>query len=160
MILSKPSVLNETDFQILIRLLSFFVIIGINIFTIFWILNMERKLCKCSENWKRSFIKYYLILTTSISVFLNLYAYTFLEYMSFNMTIIFGVSILNIVNMILSIYYISDLIKDKCECSEDIIREIYYYQQYIYSIIMSLFLVFFVFLIIIWILFSIVKLFK
>jgi len=146
--------LNETDFQILTRLLTFFVIIGINIFTIFWILNLEKTLCKCSENWKRSFIKYYLMMTTSLSIFINIYTYTTQEYIKLNMNLVFAFAILNIVNMILTVYYISDLIKDNCECSEDIIREIYYYQQLIYLIIISLFAAMFVILMLLSLIFA------
>jgi len=138
------SLTDMTDMSIFIRLMLFFTVVGINIFTIFWILRLEKKICKCSENWKRTFIKYYLMVATTVSVVSNIYTFATMQQPSSKPMFIFLVlGLLSVLNMIFTVYYISDLITDKCECSEDIIREVYYYQQYIYMILFGIIISFY-----------------
>ena len=126
-----------------------FIILGliaitINISAILWIYKLENIDCKCSNNWMRIYIKYYLLIIIPIMVitlFINVYLYfNNLEYsdiksnlLSLYFFIIGGFNIFGFLNIIISIIFINKLKEINCDCSEDIKREVYY----IYNIIMA-----------------------
>ena len=127
----------------------------INIYAINWIHKLEDiPECKCSNNWMRTYIKYYLYVIipfTIIMLLLNIYlSFTNLSfstrvnlYKSANTSIFFDLytfflAIVNIaafINMIVSIIFINKLKELNCECSEDVRREVYY----IYNIVLASF---------------------
>ena len=127
-------------FNILIGLIA----IPINISAILWIYKLENIDCKCSNNWMRIYIKYYLhviIPIMVISLFMHVYlyvnnmVYTDIQsnILSLYFFIIGGFNIFGFLNIIISIIFINKLKEINCDCSEDIKREVYY----IYNIIMA-----------------------
>jgi len=118
--------------------------ISINISAILWIYKLENIDCKCSNNWMRIYIKYYLhviIPIMVISLFIHVYlyvnnmVYTDIKsnLLSLYLFIIGGFNIFGFLNIIISIIFINKLKEINCDCSEDIKREVYY----IYNIIMA-----------------------
>jgi hypothetical protein len=116
----------------------------INVYAIVWIYKLETIDCKCSNNWMRTYIKYYLhaiIPIMSITLLINIYLYfndlTYRDITNDLFTtyrVIAGfVNFFGLVNIIISIIFINELKKINCECSEDIKREVYF----IYNIIMA-----------------------
>ena len=127
-------------FNILIGLIA----IPINISAILWIYKLENIDCKCSNNWMRIYIKYYLHVIIPIMVIsLLMHVYLFVNNMvytdirsnllSLYFFIIGGFNIFGFLNIIISIIFINKLKEINCDCSEDIKREVYY----IYNIIMA-----------------------
>lgn len=127
-------------FNILIGLIA----IPINISAILWIYKLENIDCKCSNNWMRIYIKYYLHVIIPIMVIsLLMHVYLFINNMiytdiksnllSLYFFIIGGFNIFGFLNIIISIIFINKLKEINCDCSEDIKREVYY----IYNIIMA-----------------------
>ena len=130
-------------------ILLFIIIIGlfaisINISAILWIYKLENIECKCSNNWMRLYIKYYLhviIPIMVISLLMNIYLYVNnMDYSNIQNNLLslyfFFTGIFNIfgfINIIISIIFINQLKEINCDCSEDIKREVYY----IYNIIMA-----------------------
>ena len=118
--------------------------ISINISAILWIYKLENIDCKCSNNWMRIYIKYYLHVIIPIMVIsLLMHVYLFVNNMvytdirsnllSLYFFIIGGFNIFGFLNIIISIIFINKLKEINCDCSEDIKREVYY----IYNIIMA-----------------------
>lgn len=116
----------------------------INVYAIIWIYKLETIDCKCSNNWMRTYIKYYLhviIPIMSITLLINIYLYfndlTYRDItndlFTFYRVIVGFVNFFGLVNIIISIMFINELKKINCECSEDIKREVYF----IYNIIMA-----------------------
>lgn len=116
----------------------------INIFAIMWIYKLENIDCKCSNNWMRLYIKYYLLLiipVISITLLINLYlyfnnlVYSDITNSLFTFYRLFAgfVTIIGLINIIISIIFINRLKEINCECSEDIKREVYY----IYNIVLA-----------------------
>lgn len=131
----------------------FAIVIGIigiiiNINAILWVYKLEAiPECKCSNNWMRMYIKYYLLVVIPImiiSLFINIYLYSnSLGYNDitsslFIMYRVFAgfVSFLGFINIIITIIFINRLKELNCECSEDVRREIYF----IYNIILASFI--------------------
>ncbi len=111
--------------------------IVINYMALMWIYRLEEISCKCSQNWKRDYIKYILyiyLVMTFVSLVINIYLYVskeeivniYYRYISFIFNIIVFAS------LIIAIVYIDELKKNNCTCSEDIRREVFWY----YNIIM------------------------
>lgn len=107
-------------------------VIVINIMALQWIYKLEEISCKCSEDWKRDYIKYYLIVyfvIITINFLLLLLNGNNINSYIVGFTFIF--SIFTFINTVMSVIYINQLKEIKCNCSEDIRREIYYYYNII-----------------------------
>jgi hypothetical protein len=117
---------------------SIFLIIPVIVIysiTLRWIDKLEKTKCKCSEDYKRDYIKYYLYVYLAL-VGLNILFMIFFSnanskiLKSFKPLIMakkYIMPIFTIINMVFSIMYITKLKELDCKCSEDIIREVYYY---------------------------------
>jgi hypothetical protein len=85
---------------------------------------MEKIGCECAMNWRKDFIKYYIIFIVTY----NIASVIYLIFIRDNIQIAFGVKllilILDIFFIITTIMYITELKKQKCECSSNIIREV------------------------------------
>jgi hypothetical protein len=130
----------------IINLLIFITGLVIYSLTLQWIDKLERSKCKCSEDYKRDFIKYFLYFYLAY-IIINIIAVIAIAIYSFRKTTTnqyiliintamkylsrFILPILFVVNIIFSILYITQLkklhVKLECECSKDIRAEIYYY---------------------------------
>ena len=149
----------------IINLLIFATGVAVYSMTLQWINQLEISNCKCSEDYKRDFIKYFLyfyliflalnIIAFIISIIYGVYtafapAFKVNKYVAMIGNFIQGIwqfiefltPYLFIVNVVFSIMYITKL-KDfhktlSCECSEDVRREIYYYWNLISAGIIGL----------------------
>ena len=124
------------------------VILVINVYAILWIHKLDTINCACSESYMRTYIKYYLyvfIPFICIDILMSLYILTSntsildlanntLYNIYRNMRAIF--SIFTIVNIVIVIIFINKLKEINCECSEDIVREVYW----IYNIVLACYL--------------------
>jgi hypothetical protein len=148
-----PGSMWVKSFRLIISIISILFSLAaiiINISAILWIYKLENIDCKCSNNWMRTYIKYYLLVIIPImviSILTNLYLYinniiysdiknNLFTYKNIINIYIFFVAFLNIFgffNIIISIIFINKLKEINCECSEDIKREVYY----IYNIILA-----------------------
>jgi hypothetical protein len=135
---------NQLRYGILFNMIGGIIALIINIFAIMWIYKLENIDCKCSNNWMRLYIKYYLHLiipVICITLLINIYmyfnnlAYRDITNSFFSLYRIFAsfVTILGLINVIISIIFINRLKEINCECSEDIKREVYY----IYNIVIA-----------------------
>jgi hypothetical protein len=123
--------------DIIINLVS----ITISYLIINWIDKIEKNKCKCSENYKRDYIKYgwyFVIIITIISLIINIINHIFKN-------IIIDYDLLKLIYsliftyiIILTILYIYDLKTKKCICSESYSREIAFYYS-IMELILYLF---------------------
>lgn len=128
--------LINRSWGILFILIFFFIEIGVYISTLTWIDNMETTKCKCSEGEYRDFIKkttgLYLGFTTLACIY-NIYAILYKPVSCGKPPYILQIpfTIIWFVNVIFSIIYIDNLKKQKCKCSEDFNREIFYVYNWI-----------------------------
>jgi hypothetical protein len=124
------------------------IILTINVYAILWIHKLDTINCACSESHMRTYIKYYLyvfIPMICIDILMNLYiissntsildlANNTLYNIYRNIRAVF--SIFSIVNIVIVIIFINKLKEINCECSEDIVREVYW----IYNIVLACYL--------------------
>lgn len=131
--------------SILFSIVIWIIALIINVYALIWIMKLEAiPECKCSDNWMRLYIKYFLhvyipILIISIIIYIYLYSSglaptdltsgIFVAYRMF----VGIVGLFGFANMIIAIVFISKLKELNCECSEDIRREVYW----IYNIILA-----------------------
>jgi hypothetical protein len=120
----------------------------INVNAILWVYKLEAiPECKCSDNWMRTYVKYYLLVVIPfmiVMLLIQLYLYstglghndiTSSLYTMFRM--FYGlVNFVGFINIIITIIFINRLKEINCECSEDVRREIYF----IYNIILASFI--------------------
>jgi heme/copper-type cytochrome/quinol oxidase subunit 4 len=112
-------------------------LIGLAIQAIFfhYVYNLEKNDCKCSVDWRRTFIKYYsvfVLFTILTLIFLSMNKqYKFVQQLL--RVILLIISILSIVNLYCLLSYSMHLKEKKCECSANLQRKFMYW----YSIIMS-----------------------
>ena len=121
------------------------VILTINVYAILWINKLDTINCACSESYMRTYIKYYLyvfIPMICIDILINVYLLAFnvsifnlanntLYNIYNNIRSVFG--IFSIINIVIVIIFINKLKEINCECSEDIVREVYW----IYNIVLA-----------------------
>ncbi len=114
--------------------------LGISIMVLTWIDKLEKTACKCSEDFKRDYIKYYfygyivcltLIYANALSIILSEFSVSNSAVITLIGIIRYILPIFGLINMILSIMYIWKLKQIDCKCSEDIRREIYYVLNWI-----------------------------
>lgn len=121
------------------------VILIINVYAILWINKLDTINCACSESYMRTYIKYYLyvfipmividilfsiyMLTSNVSILdlANNTAYNIYRAIRAVFTIF------SIINIFIVIMFINKLKEINCECSEDIVREVYW----IYNIVLA-----------------------
>jgi len=113
------------DIYDIIFVITFVIINSIlYILTYNWITHMEKIGCECAMTWQKDFIKYYIIFIVTYNIASAIY----LIFIRDNIKIAFSVKlfilILDIFFIITTIMYISELKKQKCECSSNIIREV------------------------------------
>jgi hypothetical protein len=98
-----------------------------------WINKLEKTGCKCSENWKRTYIKYYTVFIITYIIVSVLYLFITDKNIEVVLSVNFITLIAEIIYIIVSIQYVSELKNIKCECSNDYIRDIIL----LYSIILA-----------------------
>lgn len=108
--------------------------IGISIMTLTWIHKLEETRCKCSQDYKRDYIKYFLYVYIFFLVFLvgeHLAAGNLNSSAKFIVSIVKSLMIVAlIINTVFAIIYINGL--KGCKCADDVRKDIYYYLNIIY----------------------------
>ena len=146
--LVAKSVGNTIRNFLMLNVIIGIVILVINVYAILWIHKLDTINCACSESYMRTYIKYYLyvfIPFICIDILMSLYILTSntsildlanntLYNIYRNMRAVF--SIFTIVNIVIVIIFINKLKEINCECSEDIVREVYW----IYNIVLACYL--------------------
>ncbi len=138
----------------------YIIALVINSMTIMWIHKLEEISCTCSDDWMRSYIKYFLYIyfvMIVLSLVVNIYLYMsqisyreskVYQYFGYLYVIIFN--ILGFINIIIALVYIDRLIRINCTCSEDIRREVYWYYNIIklalFGLLMIISLIFMMFM--------------
>jgi hypothetical protein len=109
-------------------------IIGISVMTLTWIHNLEEIMCKCSQDYKRDYIKYFLYVYIFFLVFIigeRFVADDLSKSAKYTVGIVKSLMVVAlIINTIFAIIYINDL--KGCKCSDDIRKDIYYYLNIIF----------------------------
>lgn len=116
--------------DIIINLIS----ITVSYLIIKWIDKIEKNKCKCSENYKRDYIKYgwyFIIFITILSLIINIINHVFKNIIIDYDLLKLIYSLIYLYIVILTIIYVYDIKTKKCICSEGYSREIAFY----YSII-------------------------
>jgi len=117
------------------------ILLGISIMALTWIHKLEEISCKCSEDFKRDYIKYFLyiyIVLIALGYLSTIGLLMGFKWGKMSPTVKFLVNILKnlmfialIINSIFAVIYIYRLKEIDCKCSEDIRREIYYVLNWI-----------------------------
>lgn len=118
------------------------IILGLSI--IYWLDNLEKKNCKCSEDIKRSYIKNWwiiLIIWNTIVFGNELINVDFRKNAVFNV-MAFIVGFINLIFVFISLVYINNLRKIKCKCSKAFGRDLLYAYNIITIILLGFFLIF------------------
>jgi|SaaInl85LU_5_DNA_1037374.scaffolds.fasta_scaffold88664_2 hypothetical protein len=130
-------ILEQPKTTHLIRLPFFLFALAMNIFVVTWIQKLDDIQCKCSEDWRTPYIKYWTIFNICLSVTIFLLRTVFSFELPIYMIYLSGIQIiLGIMNLIALISYIYKLKKIECECSEDNRREIIYIYQWIIAVLL------------------------
>lgn len=129
--------------KMLLATLFFVPPASIYISTLKWINNLETTDCKCSEDHRRNYIKYWLglfLMITSILYIYNIY-HLYNDNTKHIINIIYCeiiIFVLSLINIYYSLTYIEKLKKEDCKCSEDITRDVYYTHIWILASIIIL----------------------
>jgi hypothetical protein len=143
--------MNKQELWIL--LIAYIIELPFIIMALTWIHKLEEISCKCSDNWMRTYIKYFLYILfvkMIVSIIIHIYPkgiYAYYRYFS----LIFNV--VAFANLIIVIIYIDELKTMNCVCSEDIRREVYWYYNIVaLSLIVCIYLIIFMMLVYFWML--------
>jgi LytS/YehU family sensor histidine kinase len=107
-------------------------------YIIYYILKLEKIGCECSQDWKRTFIKYFYIITI-VYIFIHIIS-LFTNKFKLNSSISLIMMICNLLSIGIVYLYIHQLKKEKCECSKDQARDVLEIYNYI---LIALFIFFF-----------------
>lgn len=130
--------------SVLFILFALSIAVGLSLVALSWIHKLEEISCKCSEDFKRDYIKYFLYIyiglfaVAAFSSILQLSGYRY----KINTTVfkifknIFYIA--SLLNSIFAIIYIYRLKEIDCKCSEDVRRDIYYVLNWIYIAFVAL----------------------
>jgi Na+/H+-translocating membrane pyrophosphatase len=113
-------------------IITYFINVVLYFITFSWIIMMEKQDCECSVDWRRDFIKYYLIcvIVFIIASFAHIFFLNNRYHKIFDsLRYIFLLS--EIVFVTVVFLYIRDLIKKRCECSAGMERDV----TLIYSVV-------------------------
>lgn len=134
---------NNTPLMIFFVILFTLIVVVINYMALQWIYKLEEISCKCSEDWKRDYIKYFLMVYFVILfVQMIIFLFNLNQKDNYFFMILMGVfNLFSFINVIISIIYITQLKDIKCVCSEDVRREIYYYYKIITLALFALMLI-------------------
>ena len=106
--------------------LSSLVVIAINGYILNYVLNLEKVKCECSANWQRDFIKYYSIVSITISSIMILLVLSGLKLPVLLKKLLnvvgYILRILTLVNLFVLYTYSTNLVLKNCNCSEDTAR--------------------------------------
>jgi len=141
----------KSDFLDLTLLVTIYLInIVLYFITFSWIIMMEKGHCECSNNWKRTFIKVYIISMICfifitcifyLAQYMNYFTELTSKYENILNILKYFVLVAEIIFVAIVFIYIRDLIKNKCSCSESLNRDITLVYSTVDGVIMILSLV-------------------
>lgn len=116
------------------------VAIALQVSILMWIRKLERTGCECSKDWRRNYIAFYCVLGVVLGIVAIVGILTHNEWL-----LQAGSSvklILGFLFVVFGLQYVSRLKKEKCECSEDLRREILFIWNIIAAIFFGIALIF------------------
>jgi len=106
--------------------LSSLVVIAINGYILNYLLNLEKSECECSAGWQRDFIKYYSVVSITVSSIMILLVLSGLKLTVPLKKLLNVVSyilrILTLVNLFVLYHYSTNLVLKNCNCSANTAR--------------------------------------
>lgn len=102
------------------------------IFVLKYIFDLEKH-CKCSDDWKRDFIKYSLVI---FIIFLTFKVLRRTNLLHVNKYLLYSIILLNYIFTIIVLVYINELKKHACKCSDKVMRNVLEIVSYVRLIIM------------------------
>jgi hypothetical protein len=115
----------------LISGLVFLVAIAFNIAILLWLNKLKQTKCECADNWKRTYMFYYLIYSIIYSVAVLGGLKRLVNYRKLISAIISISSIAGLLYVIFGIQYLTALRKNDCQCAKDIRETILFYWLWI-----------------------------
>lgn len=110
-----------------------------DVFLIKWLFDLDTNSCECSKDWKKDYIKHWLMLHSvfvGINIIVTIYNY-FKGIYNVQCACIMSLVlyIIGLLNFIFSIMYIKQLKNIDCKCTENRLREFYYIYSWIILIL-------------------------
>ena len=106
--------------------LSSLVVIAINGYILNYLLNLEKSECECSASWQRDFIKYYSVVSITVSSIMILLVLSGLKLpvplKKLLNVVSYILRILTLVNLFVLYHYSTNLVLKNCNCSADTAR--------------------------------------
>jgi len=93
---------------------------------LYYLNNLQTIGCECAMNSKRNFIFGYTIFNILFGV-TNLFTDKVTKFLTKYPAAIFGLFVLIISNIVVTLLYIEDIKKANCKCSESVFRDMMYY---------------------------------
>ena len=109
-----------------ITILTLLIGMSLQACIIYYLNNLQTIGCECAMNSKRTFIFAYTIFSLLFGV-PQLFTDKVTKYLAKYPAAIFGLSVLMISNIVITLLYIEDIKKANCKCSESVFRDMMYY---------------------------------
>lgn len=110
------------------EILFILLAIAINAYILNYLYYLEKNGCKCALNWRRNFIMFFIGLSLLLAI-LSLFNVDILT-----SSIILSVfAALSIANVVIILQFVYMLKKEKCQCSENLAREILQFIAALYA---------------------------
>lgn len=105
----------------------YFINIVLYFITFNWVIMLDKTKCECSKNWKRDFIKYFL---------LTMIIYLICSFIYITLSKVYNLPFFNVFEIISKIFYILEIfyiivvfiyikdLKKRCKCSQSVERDI------------------------------------
>lgn len=101
-------------------------IIALYIVFLVYLFKLEKIGCDCALNWKRNYMITFMIFVLSTN-----FVSIILPSLRYNVVFVVISAVLSLMFLIVTIQYVQQLKKDKCDCSKDLTREIMFYYSWI-----------------------------
>lgn len=106
--------------------------IGLYIAFLIYLDKLEKVGCECALNWRRKFIFAFIVVALAWTVA------SIVTMPVDNMYLAIFLALFRIAFIVIAIQYINQLKKDKCECSQELTRDVMYYYAWISVILTAL----------------------
>lgn len=115
-------------YMTLISFVLMLFMMAVNVSMLFWILKMEKTNCTCSNDYRRDFLKYILMVSIPMGIILSIYSAFDNEKLNtvFGTTVSF-IGFISFVNIFFAVYYLYQLRNSDCDCSKDIRRDLFFW---------------------------------
>jgi hypothetical protein len=110
---------------------AFLVALAFNIAILLWLHKLKQTKCECADNWKRTYMFYYLIYSIVYSIFIIGGLKQLVNYKNIVYALTSISSIAGLLYVIFGIQYLTALRKNDCQCAKDIRETILFYWLWI-----------------------------